>query len=101
VNILAAPGSFARVEFHVGASDGTKEGVFEWCFSSQPANVLPFVKWKPNQPDNLQPGENCAIIAGSSGTTPDNVLLADISCSTTKKKYLCEVTIISRFSCLF
>jgi hypothetical protein len=75
----------------VGASDKVKEAAFEWCFSDLPANVSPNLKWKTGQPDNLNNAEHCVNMIASSGTVPNNILLSDLSCDTTKMKYLCEV----------
>jgi hypothetical protein len=90
-SFAANTGSFARTSYLIGASDKVKEGAFEWCFSDLPANVSPLIKWKNGQPDNLNNAEHCVNIIASSGTVPNNILLSDLSCDTTKMKFLCEV----------
>lgn len=93
-SIAAITGAFARTSYLVGASDKIKEGAFEWCTSDLPANVSPLLKWKTGQPDNLNNAENCVNIIASSGIVPNNILLSDLSCDTTKMKFLCEVRVL-------
>jgi hypothetical protein len=76
----------------VGGSDSGTEGIFVWCTLDAPSNFSQLLKWKTGQPDNLKSEEHCASVTGSSDKPPDNMLLSDLPCASTKKNYMCEVS---------